>query len=63
MTVQRHVLALLLSLLLALMLSLNASQVRAATGSQPSLFGSQETARTDLRVFPHWVGILGRNAD
>lgn len=49
MTVQRHVLALVLSLLIALVLSLHAGQARAAQGSQPSVSASQEMAQTDLR--------------
>lgn len=63
MTVPRHVLALLLSLLIALMLSLHAEKARAGLGSQPSIFGSQETARSDLRLFPQWLGTLSRYAD
>lgn len=63
MTVLRHVLALLLSLMIALALSLYAEKARAGLGGQPSIFGSQETARSDLRLFPQWLGTLSRYAD
>ncbi len=63
MTLQRHILALLLSLLVALALCLYGGKASAATGSFPSLFGSQESARTDMRLFPQWLGTLSRYAE
>lgn len=60
MTVQRHVFALLVSVLIALLLSVHSGQARAALGASPSIFGSRETERTDLRLFPQWLGTLSR---
>lgn len=63
MTLHRHVLALLLSLLIALGLSVYGGKAHAAFDSKASIFGSQESARTDLRLFPQWLGTLSRYAE